>query len=784
MALYEYEPGSALPGMIGRTTDESTPAWPKPLRAMPGAPNVLMIVLDDTGYGQLGCYGSPIATPNIDRLAAGGLRYTNMHSTALCSPSRSCIVTGRNHHANAMAGINEMATGYPGYHGYIPFENGFLPEMLVQHGFSTYLVGKYHLLPSEQESAAGPYDRWPLGRGFERFYGFLGGDTSQWYPELIYDNHQIEPPRSPDEGYHLTEDLADKAIQFIADAKQVAPHKPFYLLFCPGATHAPHHVPMEWADRYRGQFDDGWDAYRETVFANQKRLGIVPADAELSRHDPDVPAWDDLPADVRRLYARMMEVFAGFLTHTDYHIGRIVDYLRETGEQENTLIMLVSDNGASSEGGVTGTPNEMQFFNNAPEPVEDTLSSIDLLGGPTTFNHYAWGWTFAGNTPFRRWKRETYRGGVSAPFLVHWPRGFKARGEIRTQYAHLIDIVPTVLEVQGIEPPVTIRGVTQAPLQGVSFRYTFDEPAAPTRRRTQYYEMLGHRAIDHDGWRAVCPWPGPSFSEAGKPFGVPISANDLADLDARHWELYHLDRDPTENHNVAGQHRDKLIELIALWYVEAGKYDVLPIDGSGVQRLTTKRPQVAEPRDLYVFRPGTQSVPFFAGPRVLNRPHSITADVEISSPGANDGVLLSQGSGVGGWSMYLAEGRLHYAHNYVGRAVYSVVAPEPVPAGRHQLRLEFEPTGQPDFAHGRGVPARAQLYVDGVLVAQADFPVTIPIMINPGQTVCGYNHGSPVSPDYQPPFRFTGVLRTVTIDLSGELITDSEAEMRMAMARQ
>jgi arylsulfatase len=784
MALYEYEPGSAFPGMIGRTTDESTPAWPKPLRAMPGAPNVLMIVLDDTGYGQLGCYGSPIATPNIDRLAAGGLRYTNMHSTALCSPSRSCIVTGRNHHANAMAGINEMATGYPGYHGYIPFENGFLPEMLVQHGFSTYLVGKYHLLPSEQESAAGPYDRWPLGRGFERFYGFLGGDTSQWYPELIYDNHQIEPPRSPDEGYHLTEDLADKAIQFIADAKQVAPHKPFYLLFCPGATHAPHHVPMEWADRYRGQFDDGWDAYRETVFANQKRLGIVPADAELSRHDPDVPAWDDLPADVRRLYARMMEVFAGFLTHTDYHIGRIVDYLRETGEQENTLIMLVSDNGASSEGGVTGTPNEMQFFNNAPEPVEDTLSSIDLLGGPTTFNHYAWGWTFAGNTPFRRWKRETYRGGVSAPFLVHWPRGFKARGEIRTQYAHLIDIVPTVLEVQGIEPPVTIRGVTQAPLQGVSFRYTFDEPAAPTRRRTQYYEMLGHRAIDHDGWRAVCPWPGPSFSEAGKPFGVPISANDLADLDARHWELYHLDRDPTENHNVAGQHRDKLIELIALWYVEAGKYDVLPIDGSGVQRLTTKRPQVAEPRDLYVFRPGTQSVPFFAGPRVLNRPHSITADVEISSPGANDGVLLSQGSGVGGWSMYLAEGRLHYAHNYVGRAVYSVVAPEPVPAGRHQLRLEFEPTGQPDFAHGRGVPARAQLYVDGVLVAQADFPVTIPIMINPGQTVCGYNHGSPVSPDYQPPFRFTGVLRTVTIDLSGELITDSEAEMRMAMARQ
>jgi arylsulfatase A-like enzyme len=784
MALNEYEPGSAFPGTIGRTTDESTPAWPRPVRAAPGTPNVLIIVLDDTGYGQLGCYGSPIATPNIDSLAAGGLLYTNMHTTALCSPSRSCVVTGRNHHANAMAGINEIATGYPGYNGYVPFENGFLSEMLVQHGFSTYLVGKYHLLPSEQESAAGPYDRWPLGRGFERFYGFLGGDTSQWYPELVYDNHQVEQPRTPEEGYHLTEDLADKAIEFIADAKQVAPHKPFYLHFCTGATHAPHHVPKEWADRYRGQFDDGWDAYREKAFARQKQLGIVPADAELSRHDPDVPVWDQLPADQRRLYARMMEVFAGFLSHTDHHIGRLLDYLRETGELDNTLVMLVSDNGASSEGGPTGTPNEVQFFNNAPEPVEDTLKAIDQLGGPTTFNHYAWGWTFAGNTPFRRWKRETYRGGVSDPFIVHWPKGIRARGEVRTQYAHIIDMVPTVLDVQGIEPPASIRGVTQSPLHGVSFRHTFDDAAATTRHRTQYFEMLGHRAIDHDGWRAVCPWPGPSFSEAGKPFGVPISAADLAELDAHHWELYHLDEDPTENHDVARQHRDKLIELIAQWYVEAGKYNVLPIDGSGLQRFATERPQVAEPRDSYVFRPGTQAVPFFSGPRVLNRPHSITADVEISATDGNDGVLLSQGSGVGGWSMYLRQGKLHYAHNYVGRAVYRVVAPEPLAPGRHQLRYEFEPTGEVDLAHGRGAPGRAQLYVDGTLVAQEEFPVTTPLAINPGPTVCGYNHGSAVSPDYRSPFPFTGTLHTVTVDLSGELITDSETEMRLAMARQ
>ncbi|MGY1804466.1 arylsulfatase [Blastococcus sp. SYSU D00922] len=782
MPLTEYEPGSVFPGTIRRTTDESTPAWPQPVRAVPGSPNVLIIVLDDTGYGQLGCYGSPIATPNFDALAANGLLYTNMHTTALCSPSRSCIVTGRNHHANAMAAINEVATGYPGYNGNIPFENGFLSEMLLQHGYNTYLVGKYHLMPSEQESAAGPYDRWPLGRGFERFYGFLGGDTSQWHPELVHDNHQVEPPRTPEEGYHLTEDLADRAISFIADAKQVAPHKPFYLHLCPGATHAPHHVPREWADRYAGAFDDGWDVYRERVFARQKELGIVPATAELSRRDPDVPDWDGLPAEERRLYSRMMEVFAGFLSHTDHHIGRVLDFLRETGELDNTLVMLVSDNGASAEGGPTGTPNELQFFNNAPEPLSDVLAVLDELGSETTFNHYAWGWTWAGNTPFRRWKRETYRGGVSDPFLVHWPGGITAKGQLRGQFAHIIDIVPTVLEVLGIEPPRSIRGVTQSPLHGTSLAYTFDDPDAPTRHRTQYYEMLGHRAIDSDGWRAVCPWPGPSFSEAGKPFGVPISAEDLADLDAHHWELYHVAEDVTENRDVAREHPAKLIELIAQWYVEAGKYDVLPIDGSGTARMMVERPQVAEPRDTYVFRAGTSAVPYFAGPRVLNRPHSITADVEV--PDGADGVLLAQGSGVGGWSFYLVDGRPHYAHNYLARSIHRVSAPEAVPPGRHRLRFEFEPTGQPDLAQGRGTPGRAQLYVDGDLVAQEEFAVTIPIVINPGAVTCGADPGSPVSPDYRSPFRFAGTLHTVTVDLSGELITDSDSEMRLAMARQ
>jgi arylsulfatase A-like enzyme len=783
MGLTEYEPGQAFPGVIGRTTDESSPAWPRPLRAAPGAPNVLWIVLDDTGFGQLGCYGSPIATPNLDALAAGGLLYTNMHTTALCSPSRSCIITGRNHHANATAAVNELATGYPGYNGRIPFENGFLSEMLLAHGYSTYMVGKYHLLPSEFASAAGPFDRWPLGRGFERFYGFLGGDTSQWYPELVYDNHQVEPPRTPEQGYHLTADLADKAIGFIADAKQVAPEKPFYLHFCTGATHAPHHVPRQWADRYAGRFDDGWDAYRERTFARQRELGVMPADAELSRHDPDVPEWGSLPPGARRLAARMMEVYAGFLSHTDHHIGRVLDFLGEAGEFDNTLIMLVSDNGASAEGGPAGTSNELQFFNNAPEPLADSLRMIDELGGPATFNHYPWGWTWAGDTPFRRWKRETYRGGATDPFLVHWPAGIKARGEIRTQYAHLIDMVPTVLDALSLEPPATIKGVTQSPVHGVSFAHTFDDPGAPTRHHIQYFEMLGHRAIDHDGWRAVCPWPGPSFAEAGTPLGTPITAGALTDLDAEHWELYHVAEDPAENHDLAQTHRDKLIEMIAQWYVEAGQYNVLPVDGSGVTRLMTERPQVSGPRDRFTYRPGTQSVPNFAGPRVLNRPHAITAEVDIP-PGGAEGVLLCQGSGVGGWSFYVKDGKLHYTHNYVRRALYTVSSLDRLPSGRHQLRFEFEPTGTPDLAAGKGAPGRAQLYVDGKLAGQSEFPVTTPIGFNPGALTCGANPGSAITPEYRAPFRFTGTLHTVTLDLSGDLITDHEAEMRIAMARQ
>ena len=783
MALEEYAAGATFPGTIGRTTDESSPAWPKPTRAAPGTPNVLMVVLDDTGFGHLGCYGSPIETPTFDALAADGLRFNNMHTTALCSPSRSCIVTGRNHHSNGMACITEFATGYPGYNGIIPFENGMLSEMLVGEGYNTFMVGKWHLTPSNQETAAGPYDRWPLARGFERFYGFLGGDTSQWYPDLVYDNHQVEPPKTPEEGYHLSEDLVDKSIEFIADSRQIDPDKPFYLHLCFGATHAPHHAPKDWIDKYAGQFDDGWDAYRERVFAKQKELGIVPADAGLSRHDPDVPDWDAQPAEARKLYSRMMEVFAGFLSHTDHHLGRLLDFLRAQGVLDNTIVMVISDNGASAEGGPTGTTNEAQFFNNAQEPIEDSLALIDEIGGPNHFNHYPWGWTWAGNTPFRRWKRETYRGGSSDPFIVSWPAGIKARGEVRDHYAHIIDMVPTVLDLLGVEPPRTIRGVVQSPIHGVSFAEALSDPEAVSKHRTQYFEMMGHRSIYHDGWRAVCPWPGPSFTEAGVGFGQPISADKLTELDATGWELYHVAEDFAETTDIAADHRDKLIALIGLWYAEAGKYDVLPVDGSGIPRILAEKPMAAVPRERYVYMPNTQSVPFGAAPRVLNRPHSITAKVDLPEDGA-EGVLLSQGTAAGGYSLFIQDQRLHYVHNYVGRSLHKVSTADPLPTGEHELRFEFEPTGQPDMAQGKGAPGRLQLYVDGSLVAEAEAPVTTPFMLNPGALTCGANPGSPVTPDYPSPYRFTGTLHSVTVDVSGELIVDSEIEMRAAMARQ
>ena len=785
--LVEYEPGTAFPGVIGRTIEESSPAWPAPLRAREGAPNVLFFVLDDVGYGQLSTFGGLVDTPNIDRVAASGLRFANMHTTALCSPTRSCILTGRNHHSNGVAAIMEIATGFPGYDCRMPFENGTLPEILLSQGYNTFCVGKWHLVPSEEATAAGPFHRWPLGRGFERFYGFLGGETNQWYPDLTHDNRSVAQPKLPEEGYHLSEDLADHAIQMVLDAHVNAPVKPFFLYFATGCGHAPHHAPRAWIERYRGRFDMGWDAYRETVFERQKEIGLIARDAQLPAHDPDVPVWDSLPADEKRLYARMMEVYAGFLSHADHHFGRILDTLERIGELDDTLVMVISDNGASAEGGPRGSVNEMLFFNQIPERLEDNLAKIDELGSPTTYNHYPWGWTWAGDTPFRRWKRETYRGGSTDAFVVAWPKGIEAHGEIRGQYAHAIDMLPTVLESIGVDAPKAIRGVTQSPIEGVSFAHTFAAPDALSKHRTQYFEMLGTRAIDHEGWRAVCPWPGPSFTEAaqkGRKLGDPITSATLLELDTTGWELYHLAQDPTESTNVAAEHRDKLIELITLWYVEAGKHKVLPLDGSLAPRLAVRRPQIAGPRTRFTYYPGGSVVPPFAAPPVFNRPHSIEADVELPEGGA-EGVLLAQGAGAGGYTFYVKDGRLRYAHNYAGRDRFEVTSEDGLPTGRHRLRFEFEPTGKPDIPNGRGAPGRFELYVDAELVGAREVPYTTPIIFEIEGLSCGYDFGGSVLEDvYDPPFAFSGTIHEVVVDVSGDLIEDDESKLRVMMGHQ
>jgi arylsulfatase len=623
-----------------------------------------------------------------------------------------------------------------------------------------------------------------LGRGFERYYGYLGGDTNQYYPDLVRDNSQTEPEKTPEEGYHLTPDLVEKAEAMIADAKQIAPNKPFFMYFALGAMHSPHHVPKEWADKYKGKFDKGWEAYRKEVFEKQKQLGLIRKDATLSRHDPDVQDWDSLPADERRLYARMMEVFAGFLTHTDHYIGELIQFLKDLGEFDNTLIMLISDNGSSAEGGPHGSVNECRFFNNVPDTIEGNLKHIDEIGGPTTFNHFPWGWTFAGNTPFRRWKRETYRGGISDPFIVHWPKGVKAKGEIRAQFTHIIDMVPTVLDALGLEQPHSIRGVTQAPIEGVSLVPTFNAADAPNVHTTQYFEMLGHRSIYHEGWRAVCPWPGASFVESGRKFGDPISYDMLTELDEKGWELYDVGNDPAETKNLADQEKARLIAMIGMWYAEAGKYNVFPVDGRGLQRIREERPQIAVDRSRYELFPNTQSIPAAAAPRILNRHYSITADVTIPHAGA-EGVLLSMGANDGGISFYVKDGTLCFVFNYLALELYTVRSTSKVPTGRHFLSTEFTPTGKPDFSKGKGSPGTVQLLVDGKPVGDGKLPVTSPNRLaQGGAMLVGADTGSAVTTDYAAPFRFTGEIHRVIVDVGGEHVVDHASEMRIAMAKQ
>ena len=591
-------------GTIDVDIRQSVPDWGpfEAPRAPDGAPSVAMIVLDDVGFSALGCYGGPIETPNIDRIVGQGVRYTQFHTTALCSPTRSCFLTGRNHTRNSMACITEAAIGFPNASGVIPPENGQIQEILGTLGWNTYMVGKWHLCPEAEMNLAATRRNWPTGRGFERYYGFLGAETNQWYPNIVYDNHPVDPPRSPEEGYHFGEDITDKAIEFIKDAKAVAPDKPFFLYYAPGACHAPHHAPKEWIDRFKGRFDMGYEAMREQTLARQKEMGIVPADTEVApinplgtpdtRTGPDgqpFPAldytrpWDSLSADEQRLFCRMAEVYAGFLAHADHQIGRLLDYLEDTGQRENTMIIVVSDNGASGEGGPDGSVNELKFVNGIPDDIAENLSLIDELGGPRTYNHYCTGWAMAFNTPFKMWKRYEFNGGTSDPCIISWPAGMDAHGELRHQYHHAVDLVPTILDVLGVQSPQTIGGHVQSAFDGVSMRSSFDAAEAPSKRRTQFYCMLGSRGIWHDGWKAVTTHPA-------------LSGWSRFEKDT--WELYHTDVDRSEIHDLAAQEPERLQAMINLWYSEAGANGAFPLDDrSALEILTTPRPQLT-PRPL------------------------------------------------------------------------------------------------------------------------------------------------------------------------------------------
>ena len=785
--LIRYPEGTPFPGAIGRTLDASTPAWPSRPGHPDGAPNVVLVVLDDVGYGQLGVFGGLCETPALDAVAARGVRMASFHTTALCSPTRACLLTGRNHHALGLSAITEMSLGYPAHNATMGFEHGMLSEVLVGRGYNTFAMGKWHLTPPQDTSPAGPFDRWPLGRGFERFYGFLGGDTDQWHPDLVHDNHWVPTPATPEEGYHLNADLADHAIDAIQGSHASAPDKPFFLYFATGAGHAPHQVEPEWIERYAGAFDMGWDEYRRITFERQQALGLVAEGTELPERDPDVPAWDSLSDEAKRMYTRQMEVYAGFLTQTDHHIGRVLDAIEALGRLENTIVVAVSDNGASAEGGVHGTRNEGMFFNMAPETLEDNLEVYDEWGGEDTFAHYSWGWTWAGDTPFRRWKRETYRGGVTDPCVISWPAGLDARGEVRHQWAHAIDVAPTILDAIGIEPPASIRGVEQTPMHGTSLLDVLREPGTPEVHTTQYFEMFGHRSIYHEGWKAVCPYPGPSLAEGlerGHPLGTRLTEALLDQLEDSDWELYHLAEDPTECHDVAADHPERLSELRDLWWAEAERYGALPIASASLDRFAARRPSIGRRRKVFELRPGGPPIPFAAAPGVQNRPHTITAYATVPDGGA-EGVLLTNGNRHGGYALAVVDGRLTYVHNYLGVDRFVVTADVDVPTGPVALRVEVATQGGPRWAEGKGPAAEVALFHGDQQVGAGTLEHTVPGLFSIVGMSCGYAAYDSVDPSrWSKPFRFSGELDRVVLDVTGELRVNPQAEAARMLAQQ
>ncbi|RXZ49817.1 arylsulfatase [Agromyces binzhouensis] len=775
-------PDLPRPGLTTYDAKDPDTAYPpiEPLLPPEGAPNVLVILLDDIGFGASSAFGGPCATPNAEKLAAGGLRYNRFHTTALCAPTRQAMLTGRNHHSVGMGSITETATSAPGNSSLRPNTKAPLAMTLKLNGYSTAQFGKCHEVPVWQSSPMGPFDAWPsAGGGFEKFYGFIGGENNQWDPALYDGTTPVEPPATPEEGYHLTEDLADHAINWIRTQKSLMPEKPFFVYFAPGATHAPHHVPKEWADRYAGRFADGWDVQRERTFERQKDMGVIPADAELTPRHAEIPAWDDMPDDLKPVLEREMEVYAGFLEHTDHHVGRVIDAVADLGILDDTLVYyIIGDNGASAEGTVNGAFNEMANFNGmaALETPEFMQSKMDEFGSPSSYNHYAVGWAWAMDTPFQ-WTKQvaSHWGGTRNGTIVHWPNGIAEQGGLRSQFTHCIDVAPTILEAAGIPEPTVVNGVQQSPIEGTSMVYTFDRSDAPERHDLQYFEMFGNRGIYYKGWSAVTKHRTPWALVGGT---VPAFDDDV-------WELYDGSVDYSQAHDLSAEQPDRLHALQRLWLIEAVKYNVLPMDDRTGERISPDlagRPTLIHGTTQLLFG-GMGRLSENSVVSIKNRSFSVTAEVVVPEAGAA-GVIIAQGGRFGGWSLYVKDGRAKFTYNVLGIHEFPTEATEVLPSGTHQVRMEFAYDGG-GLAKGGDVT----LYYDGNAVGTGRVAATQPLVFSADETTdIGYESGTTVSPDYTAATsRFRGAINWVQIDLGDDdhdHFIDPEERHRIAMATQ
>jgi arylsulfatase A-like enzyme len=777
-------PNTQRPQFIAYDAKDPDSKFPpiEQLRPPKGAPNVLIVLIDDAGFGSSSAFGGPCQTSAAETLAAGGLKFNRFHTTALCSPTRQALLTGRNHHSAGMGGITEIATGAPGYCSVRPNSMAPLAETLKLNGYSTAQFGKCHEVPVWQTSPAGPFEAWPTGGGgFEYFYGFIGGEANQWYPTLYEGTTPIEVKKTPEEGYHFMEDMTDKAMAWVSQQKALAPDKPFFVYFAPGATHAPHHVPKEWADKYKGKFDQGWDKLREETLARQKTWGVIPAECQLTVRSPEVPAWDQMPEAFKPVLRREMEVYAGFLEYTDHHVGRILDGLKKLGIFDDTLVYyIIGDNGASAEGGINGCYNEMSYFNmlQSLETPEYLTERLDKLGGPESYNHYAVGWAHAMDTPYQ-WTKQvaSHWGGTRNGTIVSWPNGFKAKGEIRSQFHHVIDIAPTGLEASGIPEPVSVNGMQQDPIEGVSMLYSFDDAKGAERHETQYFEMFGNRGIYHKGWTAVTKHRTPWAPMTAK---VPAFDDDV-------WELYDTTKDWSQAKDLSKEMPEKLHELQRLWLIEATRYKVLPLDDRMMEKFnpdTAGRPVLIRGKTQLLFG-GMGRLSENCVLNIKNKSHAVTAEIVVPKEGA-EGVIISQGANIGGWSLYAKGGKLKYCYNWGGFKHFFVEGSTPIPAGEHQVRMEFAYAGG-----GLGKGGKVTLYTDGNKVGEGEIGATL-AMVFSADDGCdvGEDSGAPVSPDYGPQGNaFNGQVKGVQLAIAdaaenADHLVKPEDAIHLAMARQ